>query len=51
MGTYSSARIIQDVDLSLKELEIIYFANGSSVEGISDKNAHIRKGVTWKKIN
>ena len=31
MGTTSSARIIQDVDLVLKELEIVYHANGAAV--------------------
>ena len=32
MGTPSSARIIQDVDLELKALEIVYHANGAAVE-------------------
>ena len=31
MGTPSSARIIQDVDLALKALEIIYRANGAKI--------------------
>ena len=31
MGTPSSARIIQDVDLALKELEIVYRENGAAV--------------------
>ena len=31
MGTPSSAGIIKDVDLVLKELEIVYRANGSAV--------------------
>ena len=31
MGTPSSARIILDVDLSLKALEIVYRANESAV--------------------
>ena len=40
MVTPSSARIIQDVDLALKALEIVYRSNGSSVEGIADINVH-----------
>ena len=38
MGTPSSARIIQDVDLELKALEIVYLANGAAVEGLADRN-------------
>ena len=45
MGTASSARIIEDVDLSLKALEIVYLANGASVEGLTDSNGHRRKVV------
>ena len=41
MGTPSSARIIQDVDLALKALKIIYRANGDSVERLADRNEHI----------
>ena len=37
MGTPSSARIIQDVNLELKALEIVYRTNGSAVEGLADK--------------
>ena len=33
MGTPYSARIIEDVDLALKALEIVYLANGTAVEG------------------
>ena len=40
MGTPSSARIIQDVDLALKVLEIVYSANRAEVEGIDDRNGH-----------
>ena len=40
MGTPSSARIIEDVDLALKALEIFYLANGASVEGLADRNGH-----------
>ena len=43
MGTPSSARIIQDVDLVLKVLEIVYRENGATVEGLSDRNGHRRK--------
>ena len=45
MGTPSSARIIQDVDLALKALEIVYCENGAAVEGMSDRNVHRRKVV------
>ena len=45
MGTPSSARIIQDVDLALKASEIVYRANGAAVEGLADRNGHIRKVV------
>ena len=45
MGTPSLARIIQDVDLSLKSLEIVYRANGATVEVLSDRNRHRRKVV------
>ena len=53
MGTPSSARIIEDVDLALKALEIVYLANGDSVEGLADRNGHRRKvlgggkSVSW----
>ena len=36
MGTPSSVRIIQDVDLALKALENFYHANGAAVEGLAD---------------
>ena len=45
MGTPSSERIIQDVDLALKALEIIYCANRSEVERLDDRNGHRRKVV------
>ena len=45
MGTPSSARIIEDVDLALKALEIVYLANGAPVEGIADRNGHRQKVV------
>ena len=40
MGTPSLARIIEDVDLALKGLEIVYLANGDSVEGLAERNGH-----------
>ena len=45
IGTPSSARMIQDVDLALKALEIVYRANGAAVEGLADRNEHRRKVV------
>ena len=45
MGTPSAARIIQDVDLALKLLEIVYLINGAEVEGVSDRNGHRQKVV------
>ena len=42
-GTPFSARIIQDVHLALKALEIVHRANGSAVEGLEDRNSHRRK--------
>ena len=45
MGTPSSARIIEDVDLTLKALEIVYHPNGDAVEGVDDRNGHIWKVV------
>ena len=45
MGTPSSARIVQDVDLALKALEIIYRANGPAFEGLTYRNGHIRKVI------
>ena len=45
MGTPSSARIIQDVDLVLKTLEIVYCVNGAAVQGLADRNGHRRRVV------
>ena len=45
MGTPSLLRIIKDVDLALKSLEMFYLANGAAVEGLADRNGHIRKVV------
>ena len=39
------ARIIQDVDLALEALEIIYRKNGAAIEGLADRNGPIRKVV------
>ena len=50
IGTPSSARIIQDVDLVLKALEIVYRENGAAVEGLADRNGHRRKVVGKGKI-
>ena len=49
MGTLSSARIVQDVDLALNALEIFYRANGGSVEVLADRNRHRRKVVGEEK--
>ena len=45
MGTPSSVRIIEDVDLALKLLEIFYRGNGAIVEGLAGRNGHRKKGV------
>ena len=45
MGTPSSERIIQDVDLGLKALESVYRENGAAVERLADSNGHRRKVV------
>ena len=45
MGTPSLARIIQDVDLELKALEIVYGTNGDAVDGMDYRNGHRRKLV------
>ena len=45
MGTLSSARMIEDVYLALKALEIVYHTNGAAVEGLADRNGHRRKVV------
>ena len=53
MGKPSSARIIQDVYLTLKAFQIVYCANGDAVEGLADRNGHRRKvlgegkSVSW----
>ena len=45
MGTPSPARMIQDVDMAMKALEIVYRANGAAVEGLADRNGHRQKVV------
>ena len=45
MGSPSSARIIQDVDLALKALDIVCRANRAAVEGVADRNGHRQKVV------
>ena len=45
MGTPSSARIIQDVDLALKALEIVYRSNGAAFEGLADRSGPRRNLV------
>ena len=49
MGTPSSARIIEDVDLALKVLEIVFRVNGAAVEGLDDRNGHRWKVVGEEK--
>ena len=44
-GTPPSVRIIEDVDLELKALEIVYLSNGAAVEGLADRNWHKCKEV------
>ena len=41
----SLLKIIQDVDLELKALEMVYHANSAAVEGIANRNGHRRKQV------
>ena len=43
MGTPSLARIIEDVDLALKALEIFYRENCAEVKGIVYINRQINK--------
>ena len=45
MGTPCSERIIQDIDLALKALEIVYRSNGDAVEGLAGRSGHRRKVV------
>ena len=50
IGTHFSERIIEDVDLALKSLEIFHRTNEAPVGGVADRNGHIRKGVGEGKI-
>ena len=43
--------IIQDVDLALKLLEIVYRENGAAVEGLADRNGHRWKVVGEGKVS
>ena len=45
MGTPSSVRIIEDVDLALKALKIVYHKNCDAVEGVAYINGHRKKQV------
>ena len=45
MVTPSSVRIIEDVYLMSKALEIVYWENGAAVEGLADRNGHKKKEV------
>ena len=45
MGTPSSAQIIEDVDLALKALEMVYLENGAAVEGLANRNGNRQKVV------
>ena len=49
MGTPYLVKIIEDVDLALKSLEIVYRANGAAVEGLSDRNGNRCKEVGEEK--
>ena len=45
MVSPSLERIIQDVELVLKALEVVYHANEDAVEGLADRNGHRRKVI------
>ena len=51
MGTPSSEKIIKDVDLALKALEVVFRTNGSVVEGLADSNGHRHKVVGEEKMS
>ena len=42
--------IIEDVDLTLRALGIVYRVNGSAVEGLYDRNVHRQKVVGGSEI-
>ena len=50
MGTPYPVKIIEDKDLALKALEIVYRGNCAAVEGLEDKNGHRKKEVVKGKI-
>ena len=43
MGTHYSERIIEDVDVALKEMEIVYRENWAAIVGLDDTNGHRNK--------
>ena len=45
MGTPSSVRIIEDIDLALKALEIVYCSNGAAFERLTKRKGHRCKEV------
>ena len=53
MGSHSLAKIIPDVDMALKALEIFSHAHGAAFEGLSNINGHRRilvgegESVSW----
>ena len=50
MGTPSSVKIIEDVDLAQKALEIVNQENGAAFQGLADRNGHRKKEVGKDKI-
>ena len=45
MGTPPSAKIIQEVDMVLKALEMVYHTNWTGARGVSDRTVHRQKVV------
>ena len=45
MGTPSSVSIVEDENMELKALGIVYRKNGAEVEGLADRNGHRCKEV------
>ena len=45
MGAHSSSRIIEDVNLAFKTLEILFRKNEAAFEGVVDNNGIIQKVV------
>ena len=54
MGTTSSERIIEDVDLTLNELETLCCENEEAIEELDDRNVHkwevvsVGESVSWE---